>query len=36
VEKISKSGGEITQTHTRVGYADKEIVGLAEALEVGL
>jgi nucleotide-binding universal stress UspA family protein len=34
--KISEAGGEITQTHVRAGYADAEIVGLAEELAVGL
>jgi nucleotide-binding universal stress UspA family protein len=36
VHKISEAGGEITQTHVRAGYADAEIVGLAEELAVGL
>jgi nucleotide-binding universal stress UspA family protein len=36
VQKISEAGGELTQTHTRVGYADREIVCLAEELGAGL
>jgi nucleotide-binding universal stress UspA family protein len=36
VQKISEVGGEIAETHARVGYPDAEIVGLAEELAVGL
>jgi nucleotide-binding universal stress UspA family protein len=36
VQRISEAGGEIAQTHARVGFPDAEIVGLAEELGVGL
>jgi nucleotide-binding universal stress UspA family protein len=36
VQRISEAGGEIAETHVRVGFPDAEIVGLAEELGVGL
>jgi nucleotide-binding universal stress UspA family protein len=36
VQKMSEAGGEIAETHARVGFPDAEIVGLAEELGVGL
>jgi nucleotide-binding universal stress UspA family protein len=36
VQKIREVGGEITETHARVGYPDAEIVELAEDLRAGL
>ncbi len=36
VQKISEAGGEITETHARLGHPDAEIVGLAERLSAGV
>ena len=34
-QRISSEGGKVAETHLRVGHPDKEIVRLAEVLEVG-
>ncbi len=36
VEQIKRAGGNVTQAHIRLGRADKEIVTLADELNVGL
>ncbi len=36
VEQIKRAGGNVTQTHIRLGRPDKEIVALAHELNVGL
>ena len=36
MQKISEAGGEITETHARVGYPEAEIVDLAEEMRAGL
>jgi|SRR5215207_3379431 len=35
-QKLEEAGGQIAGTHTRVGFPDAEIVGLAERLGAGL
>jgi nucleotide-binding universal stress UspA family protein len=36
VKKIERAGGEVAQTHVRLGDASKEVVNLAEEVGVGL
>jgi nucleotide-binding universal stress UspA family protein len=36
VQKIEEAGGEVSQTHTRLGRPDAEIVHLAEELDAGI
>jgi nucleotide-binding universal stress UspA family protein len=36
VQKIREAGTEVAGVHTRVGFPDAEIVGLAERLSAGL
>jgi nucleotide-binding universal stress UspA family protein len=36
VQRVMESGGEVAETHVRLGRPDAEIVGLADELGVGL
>ncbi len=36
VQRVRESGGEVAETHARLGRPDAEIVGLADELGAGL